>query len=154
MNSLRQLWNRLADRERRMLEVAVWALGLAGVWWLLIAPALDTVRTAPARHAQLDTIIQTMRSMQSEAQSLAVRDTLPADETRRQLEQSAQQHLGPATQISSAGNRATITVKGASPDAFAQWLAQARSNARSLPLEIHLTRGATGLEGSVVMGLP
>ena len=48
-----------------------------------------------------------------------------------------------AAQLNVVGDRATITLKGASADALAQWLAQARSNARATPVEARLTRSAT-----------
>ena len=40
------------------------------------------------------------------------------------------------------GDRATVTLKGAPAETLAQWLTQARSNARTTPLEARLTRSA------------
>jgi general secretion pathway protein M len=54
-----------------------------------------------------------------------------------------------------SGDRATLTLTGVAPDALAQWLTQARVNARTLPNEAHLHRNAAGLwEGTLVLALP
>ena len=57
-----------------------------------------------------------------------------------------------------AGERATVTLKDASADALAEWLAQARLNARSVPLEARLVRASTAgistWSGVLVMSLP
>jgi general secretion pathway protein M len=55
-----------------------------------------------------------------------------------------------------AGDRATVTLKGAAPGALAEWLVQARSSARALPLEARLSLNAarTGWDGSIVLTLP
>jgi len=64
-----------------------------------------------------------------------------------------------------AGERATVTLKGVSADALAQWLTQSRVNARAAPTEARLVRNAAvsgptpsasaaTWDGSVVMTLP
>jgi general secretion pathway protein M len=154
MYGLRLRWNQLAVRERCMLLAAAWVLGLSGVWWWLVAPALTTVRAAPAQHARLDAEIETMQWMQAEAQSLAALGPLSADEARRQLDHAVRQNLGPGAQVSWVGVRATVNLKAVSPEALANWLAQARSNARILPVEMRLARNGAAWDGSVVMTLP
>ena len=52
-----------------------------------------------------------------------------------------------AAQLSVSGERATITLKGASAQALAQWLTQTRINARLVPSEAHLSRSANGPTG-------
>ena len=65
------------------------------------------------------------------------------------------ERLGAAAQAEIAGERATLTLKGVSANRLAEFLAQARANARSLPLDARLTRGADGASwsGTLVMGL-
>ena len=54
-----------------------------------------------------------------------------------------------------AGERVTVTLAGTPPDALAQWLGQARVNARALPGEARLTRNASGAwDGTLVLSLP
>ena len=56
------------------------------------------------------------------------------------------------------GERASVTLKNASPDALAEWLIQARLNARSVPLEARLVRnpapGGITWSGVLMMALP
>jgi general secretion pathway protein M len=73
----------------------------------------------------------------------------------RQLESSVKDRLGGSARVVAAGDRATVTLSSASPNALAQWLTQARVDARALPSEAHLHRNAAGLwEGTLVLTLP
>ena len=52
------------------------------------------------------------------------------------------------------GERVTVTLKGVSADALAQWLVQARLNARALPSEAHWVRSGPGTwDGTLVLNL-
>lgn len=142
-SALQARWHALAPREQNLVLAAAALVGLALLWWVAVAPALTTLRTAPARHAALDAQVQRMHSLQAEAQQLqAAPATSPGDAVGA-LRSTLTQRLGTTAQLHVAGDRATITLKGASADALAQWLAQARSNARATPLEARLTRSAT-----------
>ena len=48
------LWQGLAPREQRAVQLSAWVVGLGLLWWLGLAPAVDTLRQASARHALLD----------------------------------------------------------------------------------------------------
>lgn len=49
---LRQRWSALAQREQNLLLIAAHSVVLlALLWWVALAPALHSLRTAPARHA-------------------------------------------------------------------------------------------------------
>jgi general secretion pathway protein M len=57
--------------------------------------------------------------------------------------------------MQAGGERVTVTLLGTAADALAEWLTQARVNARALPSEARLVRNASGLwEGTVVLTLP
>ena len=65
------------------------------------------------------------------------------------------QVLGTSARMVIAGERVTLTLTGTQADALAQWLTQARVNARSLPGEARLARNASGLwDGTIVLTLP
>ncbi len=69
--ALRQAWSRLAERERRLVALAL-AVVLAGLLWSLgMAPALGILRTAPARLAELDRQLQSMQSLQAAGPGIA-----------------------------------------------------------------------------------
>lgn len=142
-SALQDRWKALAPREQNLVLAAGTVVALALLWWVAVAPALGTLRAAPARHAALDAQLQRMQSLQAEAQQLqATPATSPGDAVGA-LRTALTQRLGNTAQLNVAGDRATVTLKGASADALAQWLAQARSNARATPLEARLTRSAT-----------
>ena len=134
------------------------------LWWLLLAPALHTLREAPARHAALDAQLQRMHALQAEALQLKDAPRAQGGEALRTLRGALTQQLGAAAQLSVAGDRATVTLKGASASVLAQWLAQARSNAHAAPLEARLAQSADAARaapagearwnGTLVLSLP
>jgi len=155
---LRTRWSRLPGREKNLLRLAgLLVLGLA-LWLLSVGPALTTLRSADAQASALGAQLQQMQALQAQAQALQKQPPLGFDEAVRALTAATQQTLGTSAQIGVAGDRASITLKDASPDALAQWLAQARLNARAVPVEARLARaGAPGSptwSGVLVMGLP
>ena len=140
--SLPARWKALAPREQNLVLAAGSVVALALLWWLALAPALNTLRTAPARHAALDAQLQRMQSLQAEALQLQAAPRSAPGDAVASLRSSLTQRLGATAQLSLVGDRATITLKGAPADALAQWLAQARSNALAVPVEARLTRSA------------
>ena len=158
--ALRARWNLLAARERAGVGMAIALVVLALLWWVALGPAFATLRSAETQHRALDAQLQTMRSLQTEAMALQGQPKLSYDEALRALDASVRQRLGSTAQLSVAGERATLTLKGADPDALARWLTQARVNARALPAEARLTRSAGAptaparWDGSLVLTLP
>ena len=150
-------WDALAARERALVAGAALLVGLALLWWVAVAPALTTLRTADAQHQALDAQLQTMRALQAEAQALQSQPKVRQDEALRALEASVKP-LGGTAQLGVVGDRATVTLRGATADAVAQWLVQARINARAVPVEARLTRrvvvGPATWDGTVVLNLP
>ena len=57
--------SRLSPRERSAVIVAAWILGLGLLWWLAVAPALNTLNQAPARHARVDAQLAQMQRLVS-----------------------------------------------------------------------------------------
>lgn len=152
---LRARWQALAPREKLMVAAGLAVVGIAIVWMLALGPALSTLRTSEAQHRALDAQLQRMLSLQTQAQSLQSQPRQNYDEALRQLELSVRQRLGTTARMSVAGERVTLTLAGTAPDALAQWLTQARVNARALPSEAHVTRNSGGTwEGTVTLSLP
>jgi general secretion pathway protein M len=155
---LRARWQQLAPREQALISTAALLLGIALGWWVLVAPALQVVRQADQQAQALQTQLQTMQTLQAQAQALQGRPALGFDEAVRALERATQETLAGTARLNIVGERATVTLQGSSADALAQWLTQARLNARALPLEAQLQRedGAQGAvwQGSLIMGLP
>ena len=164
LTALRGRWTQLAPREQMLVAAAGVLVLLALLWWVALAPALQTLRSAPARHAALDAELQRMLQLQAEARQLQALPQASAGDAAAQLRSSLAQRLGAQAQISVAGDRATVQLKGASADGLAQWLAQVRSNARAVPLEMRLSRSSAAgnaaaadsprWDGTIVLGLP
>ena len=143
-------WDALAGRERLFLLLAGAVVAAAALWWLALAPALATLRAADAQHRQLDAQLQQMRSLQAQATALQSQPRLGGEDAQRTLDALLKQKLGASAQMSVIGDRASITLKGANADALAQWLTQARINARAVPSEVRLVRSPVSGPGSPV----
>jgi general secretion pathway protein M len=161
-SALQARWKALAPREQNLALIAGTVVLLALLWWLLLAPALRTLREAPAQHARLDAELQHMQTLRAEALQLQAQPPTKAQDARQGLQKALAQHLGAAGHIQFAADRATVTLKGADAAALALWLAQARSNARAVVLEAKLTRAPNNAkdattarwDGSLTLALP
>jgi len=148
-------WEGLRTREQAMVAAAAVLVGAALVWLIALGPALATLRTAEVQRRALDAQVQHMRGLQAQAQALQSQPKQGHDEALRLLELSVRERLGATARMLIAGERVTITLTGTAADALAQWLTQARVNARALPSEAHLYRNSGGLwEGTLVLTLP
>jgi general secretion pathway protein M len=149
LQSGQAFWAVRTRGERRTLGTGLAVMVLALLWWVGLSPALATLRNSEAQHRALDAQLQTMRSLAAQTAGLQALPRIKADESLRALDASVKQ-LGATAQFAVAGDRATVTLKNA------QWLAQARNNARVLPLEARLRPNAArnGWDGSVVLALP
>ncbi len=151
-------WEALAPRERHLFTGALVLVALALVWWVALAPAMQTLRRAPALHQTLDAQVQQMLGLQAQARALQSQPAMRADDALRALESSVKQLLGANAQLSVIGDRATVTLRGVSAEALAQWLVQVRVNARAVPAEAHLNRrdlnNTAAWDGTLVLTLP
>ena len=159
-DAAQDVWNRLAVRERSGIALAAAVVALMLLWWLALSPALQTLAQAKTQGGQLEAQLQAMHVLQAQAQALQAQPKRGRDEAVRALESSVKQRLGANAQFTLQGERAMVTLKGVSAEALAQWLTQARVNARSVPLEARLQRSATAnaaapsWDGSLVLSLP
>lgn len=151
---MRLAWSALALRERRLVVLALLLVSVALVWLMGISPALSSLRLAPVRIAQLDKQLQSMQVMEAQAKALQGRSPIRREEALRLLESSVQQRMVGKAQISNAGDRVTVTLSGADPQALAQWLGQVRNAARVTVQQARLQRVPGGWGGSIVLQLP
>lgn len=150
--ALRSAWAARDVRERRLLLLAAVVLALFLLWSLVLQPALRTLRTAPAQIDHLDTQLQAMRAMAGDVQRLRAIPPLPREQAAAAL-RAASERLGTQARLSEQGERAVLTLTGATPGQVRDWLTEARGAARARPLEVNLTRDAQGLSGTVVVTL-
>lgn len=144
---LQARWRLVSRREQRLLLAALALVLGALLWWLALAPALATLKATDKQRGLLEAQLQQMQRLQAQAKVLQAQPHINSDDARRLLEASVKP-LGAAAQLVVAGERVTVTFKGVSADALTQWLAQARLNARAVPSEARLVRGAAGAAGT------
>lgn len=146
-------WRQISAREQRLVTVAMLLILVALLWWVALAPALATLRAAPAQHRALDAQLQQMQRLQAQASAIQAQPVLSQDDARRLLEASIKP-LAANAELMLAGERVTVTFKGAAPDALAPWLTQVRQNAHAVPAEARLQRNAAGTwDGALVLKL-
>ena len=148
---LRAGWARLQARERGLLALAAAVVALALLWLLAVAPALRTLRQAEAQRSTLAAEAQRLQQLRREAEALKALPRLGHAEALRALEAAVQQRLPGSAQLSVVGDRATVVLKQAPAAALAQWLADARANARANTVEARLTRAAGDAPGAPVL---
>ncbi|PKO60560.1 MAG: general secretion pathway protein GspM [Betaproteobacteria bacterium HGW-Betaproteobacteria-18] len=153
MTPLQTRWRNVSPREQRLVLLAGVVISLALLWWLALAPALKVLKAAPLQHQALDAQLQHMQRLQAQAKALQAQPVLSSDETRQTLE-AALAPLGSGAQMNVQIDRATVTLKAVSASALAQWLATARQNAHTAPVEAHLLRNPDGSwDGTLVLNL-
>ncbi|WP_457422695.1 type II secretion system protein GspM [Roseateles sp. P5_E7] len=145
-------WQTLGERERFALASIAVLLGLLLAWAILLAPALRTLKAAPAELEKLELQLQQMQSQAQEAGALRKAPSVPPAQAQAALTASVE-HLGPVARLNLTGDRAVVTLNGIAPQALQAWLGEVRSAARARPVEAQLTRGPKGYSGSLVLSL-
>lgn len=145
-------WKALGDRERLAVLAVAALLGVVLAWSLLLAPALRTLKTAPAELERLDLQLQQMQAQAQEVGALRAAPAVPPAQAQAALTASVE-HLGPAARLNLTGDRAVVTLDGVAPEMLQGWLGEVRSAARARPVEAQLTRGPKGYSGSLVLTL-
>ena len=94
-----------------------------------------------------------MQRLASETRDLKGQAPVNAAQSAQALK-AASDRLGAQGKLSLIGDRATLTLSGASPEQLRTWLGEVRSGARARPVELQVTRSGNGLNGQVVVSLP
>lgn len=147
-------WAQRAAREKTILQLAAWLVAAALLWSAALAPALRTLRAFEGKHQSQEAQLQAMLRLQAQAQSMQSQPRLSQAAAAQALQSSVQQILGPKADFSNSVGNATVTLRGVSAEALAQWLASARTEAHSSPVQARLTRTGTTWNGTLQMGLP
>jgi len=140
-------WRALKPREQTLVLGALALVCAALFWWVGLSPALNTLRDARAQQAALAADMEKMQRLRAQALAIQAQPKMERAESVRALEALVKQRLGGRAQMTVVGDRVTVTLKGAGPDELAQWLAQARINARAVPSEVRLVRVAANADG-------
>ena len=145
-------WKARTPRERQAVSVVVVVLALFIVWSIFVQPALASLRAAPVQLNQLDLQMQQMQRLAAEGRELRGIAPVSPSQAAAALK-AATDRLGDAGKINLLGDRATLTLNGASPEALRAWLSEARNAARARPVEAQLVRGPKGYTGTIAVNL-
>lgn len=145
-------WAARSTRDRRLLGLAGTVLVLFITWSLAVQPAWRTLQVAPAQRDVLDGQWQAMQRLAAEAKELRAAPPVSIEQSSAAL-RAATERLGDQGRLALQGERAVLTLQGASTSQLRDWLAEARSGARARPVEARLTRAAQGYSGTVVVAL-
>jgi general secretion pathway protein M len=143
-------WQALAPRERAALTLAAWVVGAAALWWWGLQQPLTQGRLAQQRLTSLLEQQGDMQRQAAEARSLKTTPAQPAGQAEQAL-QAATARLAPRGRLQIQGDRAVLTVEGASGTELQAWWAEARAGARARVVEMQLTRQERGLSGTIVV---
>jgi len=149
---LRSWWGVLSARDRRLVALASAVLGLFLVWSWAVQPAWRTLQTASSQRDALDAQWQAMQRLAAEAKELRSAPPVSTAQSSAAL-QAATGRLGDKGRLALQGERAVLTVQGASTSQLRDWLAEARSGARARPVEARLAQAAQGYTGTLVVAL-
>lgn len=150
IKTLQIRWQAVSAREQRWVLIALTVVALAVVWWLAMAPALATLKSAPEQHRTLDAQVQDMLGLQAQAKALQGAPTLDANAARRALEASLA-ILGEGAQLVPQGERVRVSFTAVPASVLAQWLSSTRQNAHVVPTEAKLQRSDAQIWGGSVV---
>ena len=155
MNStqIQAWWAQRAPREKTILQFAALLVAAALLWSVALAPALRTLRTFDDKHRSQEAQLQAMLRLQAQAQSLQSQPRLSQAAALQALQTSVQQVLGPKADFSNNAGNATVTLRGVTAEALAQWLASARTEAHASPVQARLSRAGNTWSGTLQIGL-
>ena len=145
-------WRARAPRERIALAIAASLLIVLVVWFLLVAPALATLRSAPQQLEALESQLLQMRGMAAEVRELRNTTPVAAAQAGLAIKAAAERH-GDKVRLTLQADRALITLVNASPEQLRALLVEVRSAARARPLEAQLNRVPAGYSGTLVFNI-
>jgi type II secretory pathway component PulM len=123
------------------------------VWQWAVSPALQVLQSSGAQRARLAQQTALMQALQQQAQQLRQQTRISPEQAAQSLQQMAQA-LGAQVKFNRQGERVTLDFKALSPQALAELLTQARSQAHAQVQEAHTQFKPAGWEGQLVFALP
>jgi general secretion pathway protein M len=147
-----RFWQSRAPREKQLIVAMAIAVVVLIVWWLLIQPALRTLRETPIELDRLDQQMQQMQLAAGEMQTLRAASPVSTEQATAAL-RAATDRLGGGAKLVVQGSRATLNFTSIPAESLRGWLGEARSAARARPLEAQMIKAASGYSGSIIVGI-
>ncbi len=133
-SELRAKWQTMAPRERQLVTVMAWMLGVVLLVMLGVRPALKTLQQTPVQLREVDATLDDMRRQADEVKVLRQMPPVPPAQAESML-RSATQRLGEGVNLRIQGDRVIVAMTKVSGGKLAEWLTEIRSGARVRPLE-------------------
>lgn len=147
-------WSQLAARERRLVAIATAVLATGLLWAVAIAPAWRTLREVPPQREALEQQLQQMQGLAAEAQALRAVAPVPPEQAQAALAAAAQRLGAQGKLTPQGGQRALLTLQGASGAQLAAFLSEARAGARSRVIEATLSQTGPGsYDGTLMLAI-
>jgi len=146
---LRQRWQALLPRERRLLRTAAGLAAVAVLWWLGLQPALRIRQQAHSELPRLQAQLQTMQALQKQVAQLHTQTALEPAQAQALFAQACRTHGIPETVLQADGPT-TVQMHGVPPQAVGLWLTELRTSAHVLPIRVQLRRDAQDLWSGTV----
>lgn len=153
VSQLQQRWDKLAERERRLVVLVAIGLGLLLAWLVLVAPAMKSLNTTRGQLTETDAQWTQMQDDASKARALRSAAPVAPEEAQAAL-RAATDRLGKDARLTLQGERATLNFNNVSGTALADWLAEVRTGARARATEANLARSNATYSGTVVLTIP
>ena len=151
---LKARWAAMAPRERRMLTVMAWLLGITLVLLLGVRPAWKTLQQTPVQLREVNAVLEDMQRQAAEVKTLRQMPVVPPAQAEAAL-RSATERLGEGAKIRVLPDRTVVTLTKVAGADLAQWLAEARANARARPVEANFAQIEPGVySGTISVVLP
>ena len=158
LDHIKVIFANLARREKIMVLIAIYLVAGAFIWWVLLSPAIQILKNAPAQHLVLDQEIQSMQQMVAEAKTIqaqAQSQNAPAN-FESTLKLLSENTIPGQYTLLSSGDKITITLQNTESKKLLQWLEIVRTELHNKPQEIQLKQvnNSTLWQGTVVFLLP
>lgn len=146
-------WLALAPRERQMITLAAWAVGLTLLFMVGIRPAWRSLQQTPTQLREVNAVLDDMRRQSDEVKALRQMPVVPSSQAEAALH-SATQRLGDGAALQMQTDRVNVTLTKVSGARLAEWLQEVRSSARVRPIEAKLIQVTPGVySGSITLVL-
>lgn len=142
-----------SPREQTGMRAALWCVGMLLIWRIGVAPGLQVWSMSENRQAAWDRQLAEMQSLQQEAKRLSAQTQAGAETAVQQL-QALATTLGPDTRVTPQVDQVSIEFTSASPQALADFIMLARTQAQSRAVKAHWQFRQGHWEGQLVLSLP
>jgi general secretion pathway protein M len=150
---LQTWWSQRPNSEKKLLRLALVLVGAALVWSLAVAPALRALRHFDTQHAVQEAQLQHMLRLQAAAKDLQAQPRMNEADAAQALQASVQQVFAGKADMTVSAGVVTVTLRGVSASALAQWLQMARTQAHAMPVQARLSRAGDEWSGSLQIAL-